>query len=99
MSPPNTDIRSLIVGESSSIRTLRDYLPKVAARDCSVLITGETGTGKERIAEAIHRFSARCSREMVCINCAALPEGLLESELFGFEKGSFTGAHVRYAGK
>ena len=99
MSPPDLDIRSLIVGESNAIRALREYLPKVAARDCSVLITGETGTGKERVAEAIHRFSARSTREMVCINCAALPESLLESELFGYEKGAFTGAHGCYGGK
>jgi len=97
--PLHLDIRSFIVGESSAVRKLRNYLPKIAARDCTVLITGETGTGKECVAEAIHRFSARRSCPMVCINCAALPESLLESELFGYEKGAFTGAHARYAGK
>ncbi len=93
------DLRSLIIGESAAIRSLRDSLPKIAARDCTVLITGETGTGKERIAEAIHQCSARRAREMICINCAALPEALLESELFGHEKGAFTGAVTRYPGK
>ncbi len=99
MSPLEIDIRPLIIGESTAIRTLREYLPKVAARDCTVLITGETGTGKERIAEAIHYSSPRRNSEMVCINCAALPEGLLESELYGHEKGAFTSAHTRYLGK
>jgi transcriptional regulator with PAS, ATPase and Fis domain len=99
MKPAELDIRSLIVGESDAIRSLRNYLPKVAARDCSVLITGETGTGKELIAEAIHHCSSRCKRPMVCINCAALPESLLEGELFGYEKGAFTGALTRYPGK
>jgi transcriptional regulator with PAS, ATPase and Fis domain len=93
------DLRSLIIGESSAIRSLRHYLPKVAARDCSVLITGETGTGKERVAEAIHWCSLRSKHEMVCINCAAVPEALLEGELFGYEKGAFTGALARYPGK
>jgi transcriptional regulator with PAS, ATPase and Fis domain len=97
--PPHLDVRSFIVGKSSAVSKLRDYLPKIAARDCSVLITGETGTGKQCIADAIHRFSTRRSCPMVCINCAALPETLLESELFGYEKGAFTGAHARYAGK
>src|SRR4051794_15785177 len=99
MNDASLDLRSLIIGESSAICALRDYLPKVAARDCSVLITGETGTGKERVADAIHRYSPRCRREMVCINCAAVPETLLEGELFGYDKGAFTGALARYPGK
>ena len=92
------DPLGLIIGKNPAIRTLRDYLPKVAARDCSVLITGETGTGKERVAEAIHFCSQRCERALVSMNCAALPESLLESELFGYEKGAFTGALTRYSG-
>ncbi|SOE87104.1 regulatory protein, Fis family [Burkholderia sp. YR290] len=88
-----------IVGESARIRQIKAYLPKVAACDCSVLITGETGTGKERVAEAIHFNSSRRNRPLVCINTAALPDTLLESELFGYEKGAFTGASARHEGR
>jgi DNA-binding NtrC family response regulator len=88
-----------LIGESSAMRTVKAYLPKVAAADCNVLITGETGTGKECIAASIHRRSRRRDRPLVTINCAAIPEGLLESELFGYERGSFTGANAAYGGK
>jgi DNA-binding NtrC family response regulator len=88
-----------LIGASRAMRDVKRYLPKVAAADCNVLITGETGTGKERVAAWIHRNSLRAARSLVSINCAAIPEGLLESELFGFERGAFTGAHAAYDGK
>ncbi len=88
-----------LIGTSRAMREVKAFLPKVAAADCNVLITGETGTGKERVATWLHRHSARRAGPMVSINCAAIPEGLLESELFGFERGAFTGAHAPYVGK
>jgi two-component system response regulator HydG/two-component system response regulator AtoC len=88
-----------LIGESSPIRELRAYIPKVARADCSVLIVGETGTGKELVADLIHRHSSRRGHPFVCINCAAIPDTLLESELFGYERGSFTGAHTSREGK
>jgi transcriptional regulator with PAS, ATPase and Fis domain len=88
-----------IIGESAPIRHIMAYLPKVAASDCNVLVTGETGTGKERVAQVIHSGSRRQHRPLACINAAALPDSLLESELFGYEKGAFTGAVGRYEGR
>ncbi|MBR9979105.1 MAG: sigma-54-dependent Fis family transcriptional regulator, partial [Bacteroidetes bacterium] len=80
-----------MVGSSSAIRDLRETIMRVAPTEAYVLITGENGTGKELAARAIHRNSNRADREMVEVNCAAIPHELIESELFGHEKGSFTG--------
>jgi len=88
-----------LLGRSRSMRELRDYLPQVAASECNVLITGETGTGKELVAEAIHAGSQRCHSRMLAVNCAAIPDSLLESEFFGYERGAFTGAHGSQRGK
>jgi DNA-binding NtrC family response regulator len=90
--------RSLI-GESEPMREVISYLTKVALTDSTVLITGETGTGKELAAERIHCSSLRSLSPFVSINCAALPENLVESELFGFDRGAFTGAVTSKKGK
>ncbi len=81
-----------ILGESTAIRTLKQTIAKVAPTNATVLITGETGSGKELVARAIHKGSARAKETFLAVNCAAVSEQLLESELFGHEKGSFTGA-------
>jgi DNA-binding NtrC family response regulator len=86
------DLAETIVGVSPTIVALRAYLPKVARSSATVLITGSTGSGKERIAQAIHELGPRAERPFVALNCAALPDGLVESELFGHERGAFTGA-------
>jgi formate hydrogenlyase transcriptional activator len=88
-----------IVGDSPTLKALLSQLQTVAPTDSTVLITGETGTGKELIARAIHNLSARRDRTFVKINCAAIPTGLLESELFGHEKGAFTGAISQKLGR
>ena len=88
-----------MLGESKPMRQARAYLAKLAATDSTVLITGETGTGKELAAELIHRNSPRHKKPFICVNCAALPEGLVESELFGYERGAFTGAVAAKPGK
>jgi DNA-binding NtrC family response regulator len=81
-----------IIGASAGLRDLLERVAKVAVRDTGVLITGESGTGKELIAQAIHHNSPRRDRKFIAVNCGALPENILESELFGYRKGAFTGA-------
>ncbi len=88
-----------IVGASPPLRTVLSQVSKVAPTDSTVLITGETGTGKELIARAIHKRSPRSARAFVAVNCAAIPSSLIASELFGHEKGAFTGALQRRQGR
>lgn len=89
----------VFIGESQIIKSILDQLPNIAQSDASVLITGENGTGKEIIARLIHLYSKRKSYSFVGVNCAAIPENLIESELFGYEKGAFTGANQQKKGK
>jgi PAS domain S-box-containing protein len=88
-----------IIGASKALRGVLEQVAKVAATDATVLILGETGTGKELVARAIHSMSQRQGRTFIKMNCAAIPSGLLESELFGHEKGAFTGAVARKIGR
>ena len=88
-----------IIGNSPSVRKLLQRVQLVAPTDAVVLITGETGSGKELVARAIHKLSKRSSRALVSVNCAALPQALIASELFGHEKGAFTGALQRHVGR
>jgi len=87
-----------IVGESPEVKKILELLPRIAAATSNVLITGESGTGKELIAKAIHRESPRKDRPFVTVNCGSVPETLMESELFGHKKGSFTGATATRSG-
>lgn len=87
------------VGNSPAMCELRRYIRRIAPTDTNVLITGETGTGKELIAQLIHENSGRRHRPFVCLNSAAIPDSLIESELFGYERGAFTGAQAPYHGK
>jgi formate hydrogenlyase transcriptional activator len=88
-----------IIGKSAAIRTVLEQVSIVARTDATVLLHGETGTGKELIARAIHKHSSRRERPFVPMNCAAIPSGLLESEMFGHEKGAFTGALMQKKGR
>jgi len=88
-----------MVAFSDASRRLADLARRVAASDCTVLIAGESGTGKEVLARFIHRHSPRASRAFIAVNCAAIPENMLEAMLFGYERGAFTGAHASHAGK
>src|SRR5260370_29407481 len=95
---PKTNGRELI-GESANFRMVLEQVGVVAPADCAVLIQGETGTGKELIARAVHDQSLRSGGPFVKVNCAAIPAGLLESELFGHERGAFTGALSQRLGR
>src|SRR5205807_3303327 len=88
-----------LIGESPRIKNVFQFLARVAPSDATVLIGGESGTGKELAARSIHRQSPRANKPFVAINCAAIPEALLESELFGYEKGAFTGAVSQKKGR
>ena len=88
-----------IIGSSRAMRDVFKQIGRVAATDATVLITGESGTGKELVARAIHEYSARKDKPFVAVNCGALPENLVEAELFGYEKGAFTGASAQKKGK
>ncbi len=88
-----------IVGEHASIREISQQIQRVAATDSTALLLGESGTGKELFARAIHHLSPRRDHQIVALNCAAIPDGLVENELFGHERGAFTGAGARKVGK
>lgn len=93
------EMHSDMIGDSNVMQKIHNFIRQVAPTDSTVLIRGESGTGKELAATGIHLNSRRADKPYVRINCAAIPEGLIESELFGHEKGSFTGAHARKPGK
>ncbi len=96
---PSQDGRVKIIGVSRALQDVFKLVGRVARSDAPVLISGESGTGKELVAKAVHEYSPRRQQEMITINCGAIPENLLESELFGHEKGSFTGAIAKRAGR
>lgn len=96
---PKHDGRVKMIGISRALQEVFKLVGRVARSDAPVLISGESGTGKELVAKAVHEYSPRRQKEMITINCGAIPENLLESELFGHEKGSFTGAIARRAGR
>ncbi|MEO0129019.1 MAG: sigma 54-interacting transcriptional regulator [candidate division WOR-3 bacterium] len=89
----------VLVGVSKSIIEIKNIISKIASTDANILIWGETGTGKELVARLIHQRSLRKSKPFITVNCGAIPENLLESELFGHEKGAFTGAYTQHKGK
>jgi len=95
--PPAPEVE--LVAYAPSSRRLADLARRVAASDCTVLIVGESGTGKEVLARFIHRSSSRANKPFIAVNCAAIPETMLEAMLFGYERGAFTGAQATHAGK
>lgn len=94
-----SELEQSFIGKSIIMQDIKRYLSGVALSDSNVLISGETGTGKDIVAQMIHHLGKRKTRSMVCLNCAAVPESLLESELFGYDRGAFTGATSCYEGK
>jgi len=88
-----------IIGSSGALKRVLEKVSRVAPTDATVLITGESGTGKELTARAIHERSHRAARPFIRVNCAAIPPSLIASELFGYEKGAFTGAFQRHLGR
>src|SRR6516162_3148496 len=96
---PDPDVDGAIVGSCPAMREVYKAIGRVAAQDVPVLITGESGTGKELVARAIYQHGPRAKATFLALNCAAIPENLLESELFGHEKGAFTGAERLRIGK
>jgi formate hydrogenlyase transcriptional activator len=105
MQVENIDLRKertgtgVVIGESAALRRVKEQVQQVAPTNSTVLLLGETGTGKEMLATQIHELSAQCKRSMVRVNCAAIPTTLIESELFGREKGAYTGALARQIGR
>ncbi|MGZ3459016.1 MAG: sigma-54-dependent transcriptional regulator [Archangium sp.] len=95
---PDSETGRALIGADGGLKDVAALLPRVAASEATVLVRGESGTGKELVARAIHAASPRLDGPFVSVNCAALPSSLLESELFGFERGAFTGAHARRKG-
>jgi two-component system response regulator FlrC len=96
---PLAGVPSDLIATAEVSRRLAELARRVAASDCTVLIAGESGTGKEVLARFIHRNSPRADRAFVAVNCAAIPENMLEAILFGYERGAFTGAHAAHPGK
>ncbi|MDP5071236.1 MAG: sigma-54 dependent transcriptional regulator, partial [Congregibacter sp.] len=94
---PNNAV-AMIIGDCDAMQSLSDHVEKFAPTDSTVLVLGETGTGKELVARAIHAQSKRADQTLISVNCAAIPETLIESELFGYEKGAFTGANTNRMG-
>ncbi|MPM23977.1 Anaerobic nitric oxide reductase transcription regulator NorR [bioreactor metagenome] len=90
--PPAIPALDCIIGEDASIQNVKGIIARVAGHPLPILIQGDSGTGKELVAQAIHNLSGRAARKMIAVNCAAIPDTLLESELFGYERGAFTGA-------
>lgn len=97
--PPDGAAAPAMIGTSRAMREIFKQVGRLAATDATVLITGESGTGKELVARAVHIHSARASRPFVAVNCGAIPENLVEAELFGHERGAFTGAEARKKGR